>query len=143
MSETIFDIRPIPKPRMTKADAWKKRPVVLRYWAYKDALKLEAKKIGYEPSDKIYLEYLMGMPKSWSKKKKAEMAGKPHKSKPDVDNLTKAFMDCLLDEDSHIYFIAVRKIWSYKSGILVAPNLEFFIEKPVDYAPKQKQKSSF
>ena len=27
------------KPRMTKADTWKKRPIVLKYWAYKDSIK--------------------------------------------------------------------------------------------------------
>ena len=28
-------ITPVSKPRMTRADTWKKRPCVLKYWAYK------------------------------------------------------------------------------------------------------------
>lgn len=32
-------ITPMGKPRMNKADAWKKRPCVLRYWEYSDNLK--------------------------------------------------------------------------------------------------------
>jgi len=30
------------------------------------------------------------MPKSWSKKKKSAMAGRPHRQKPDRDNIDKA-----------------------------------------------------
>ena len=34
---------PLSKPRMTRADTWKKRPIVLRYWEYKDDIKSWAK----------------------------------------------------------------------------------------------------
>ncbi|HHE6457291.1 TPA: RusA family crossover junction endodeoxyribonuclease, partial [Proteus mirabilis] len=32
----VFNIEPVPKPRMTQADKWKKRPPVLKYFAFKD-----------------------------------------------------------------------------------------------------------
>lgn len=36
----VFNIEPVPKPRMTQADKWKKRPPVLKYFAFKDEVKL-------------------------------------------------------------------------------------------------------
>ena len=33
----IYDITPIGKPRMTRADKWKQRPAVMRYRAFCDA----------------------------------------------------------------------------------------------------------
>ena len=35
-----LNIVPVAKPRMTQSDKWKKRPVVQKYWKYKDDLKL-------------------------------------------------------------------------------------------------------
>jgi Holliday junction resolvase RusA-like endonuclease len=56
------------------------------------------------------------MPKSWSKKKKAVMWGKPHTSKPDIDNLVKAILDALngvaFNDDSQIWEIQSSKIWT-------------------------------
>jgi len=39
-------INPLPKPRMVKSDAWRKRPCVVKYWQYKDELKKQFK--GYK-----------------------------------------------------------------------------------------------
>lgn len=36
----IYDITPIGKPRMTRADKWKKRPAVMRYRAFCDEARL-------------------------------------------------------------------------------------------------------
>jgi len=58
------------------------------------------------------------MPKSWSKKKKAEMINKPHKQKPDIDNLLKGLMDALLEEDSHVHTVFARKIWAEEGSIV-------------------------
>ena len=52
------------------------------------------------------------MPKSSSKKKKKEMNGNPHQSRPDVDNIMKGLMDCLFQEDAHIHTIYAKKVWS-------------------------------
>ena len=40
------------------------------------------------------------------------MNGKPHQSRPDVDNLMKGLMDCLFQEDAHIHTIYAKKVWS-------------------------------
>lgn len=34
-----YPLTPVPKPRMTKSDAWRKRPCVMRYWAFKDKVR--------------------------------------------------------------------------------------------------------
>lgn len=57
------------------------------------------------------------MPKSWSKKKKAEYLGKPHQVKPDSDNYLKAFMDALCEDDSYIYDARVQKYWAEEGSI--------------------------
>jgi len=110
----IIYIKPIAKPRMTRQDRWKKRKCVVDYWAFKD----ELRKHNIKLSDKLEVEFHLKMPDSWSKKKKAQMLGKPHKQRPDVDNMCKAIMDCLLKEDSHIYHINASKYWSEEDYIV-------------------------
>lgn len=114
-----FYIKPCPKPRMTRADAWKKRPIVLKYWAFCNELKAQAHKLEYTPGDKVSLVFYIPMAKSWSKKKRELMLGKPHKQKPDIDNLAKAFLDALLKEDSHVWSLTAEKYWANEGSIMV------------------------
>lgn len=117
-----FMLKPCPKPRMTRADKWKKRPIVLKYFAFCNELRVQSKKLDYRPGDKVSLIFYIPMPKSWSKKKMEEMLGKPHKSRPDIDNLCKAFLDALLEEDSFVYSLTAEKYWSTKGSIVVTDN---------------------
>lgn len=57
------------------------------------------------------------MPLSWSEKRKAEFDGKPHQSKPDVDNYLKGLMDALCDDDSYIYDVHASKFWAREGSI--------------------------
>lgn len=117
---TKLPITPIPKPRMTRADAWKQRPVVLNYWAYKDDLQLKAKQAGFTLGPSFGVIFFIPMPHSWSQKKKAQMKGSPHQQKPDLDNLEKALMDCLAPgNDSYIWFKTSQKVWSDEGYILI------------------------
>jgi len=86
MSPSIrhIDITPLGKVRMVKSDSWKKRPSVLRYWAYKDELKLKLPH--YEVGPRLAIRFNLSMPPSWSQKKKDLMCGTPHQQKPDIDN---------------------------------------------------------
>ena len=53
--------------------------------------KAEIRAYGVElPESGWHAVFEMPMPKSWSKKKRAAMDGKPHQSVPDADNLVKA-----------------------------------------------------
>jgi len=114
-----FNIKPCPKPRMTRADRWKKRPIVLKYWDFCNELNRQANRLNYIPGDKVSLIFFIPMAKSWSKKKREQMLGKPHKAKPDIDNLCKAFLDALLAEDSHVYSLTAEKYWSNEPSIVV------------------------
>jgi len=112
---TKLEVTPIGKPRMTQRDKWKKRPAVVRYYEYKDALNLLVK--GPLP-ERLNVVFYIPMPSSWSKKKKAEMCLQPHKNKPDIDNLIKAFTDCLAVEDSYIHEVHAWKIWDIEGKII-------------------------
>jgi Holliday junction resolvase RusA-like endonuclease len=60
------------------------------------------------------------MPKSWSKKKKQAMDGKPHQHRPDLDNLVKAVLDAFFEEDKQIYEVRGVKFWKVKGSILIS-----------------------
>lgn len=121
-SEVVFEaaITPVPKPRMTRSDRWKKRPGVERYWQYKDDLITEALLQDFKvPAAGYHVIFYMPMPKSWSKKEKERMNGQPHQAKPDKDNLEKAFLDALCDDDSYVYDGRVSKYWAQTGGIKI------------------------
>ncbi|HED3064976.1 TPA: RusA family crossover junction endodeoxyribonuclease [Kluyvera ascorbata] len=116
MSEKIFNIVPLGKPRQTRADKWKKRPEVLRYRAFCDEVRLNKVTL---PESGYHVIFVLPMPPSWSKKKRAMMAGKPHQQKPDKDNLEKALLDAIFGEDSHIWDGRVTKIWGETGKIII------------------------
>lgn len=110
-------LEPMGKPRMTQRDRWAKRSVVVRYFAYCDSLR--AALPGFVVPDRLGLEFSIPMPKSWSAKKRVLLKGKPHKQRPDIDNLAKAFMDALADDDSYIYSLKAEKYWDESGSIKV------------------------
>ena len=112
----IYNVMPMGKPRMTRADKWKKRPEVLRYRAFCDHVRLLGVKLSEANS---HATFILPMPKSWSKKKRAEMNGKPHQSKPDKDNLEKALLDALFEDDAHIWDSRVTKLWGEAGQIII------------------------
>ena len=107
----------VAKPRMTHADTWKKRPVVLRYWEYKDDIKNWGIQNNFKLKSEIYVKFYIPMPKSWTLKKKAKMLYTPHKQRPDVDNLLKGLMDAFLEEDSHVHTVYAQKFWDNEGSI--------------------------
>lgn len=109
-----YDITPSAKPRMTQSDKWKKRPIVMRYRAFRDEVRL--KKVAFNNGDRIV--FGVPMPKSWSKQKKEIYEYQANEQVPDVDNYLKALLDSIFDDDSHIWHIGdMRKIWAYKGFI--------------------------
>lgn len=112
----IYNVVPMGKPRTTRADKWKKRPEVLRYRAFCDHVRLLGVKL---PEANSHVTFILPMPKSWSKKKRAEMNGKPHQSKPDKDNLEKALLDALFEDDAHIWDSRVTKLWGEVGQIII------------------------
>lgn len=116
-------IVPVPKPRMTQSDVWKKRPSVVRYREFGDQLRQYLGE-NYKLPGMVNMVFLMPMPNSWSKKKKEEMNGQPHQQEPDVDNLAKAVLDHLARDDSYVWSLTAVKVWSYAGRIEISESDE-------------------
>jgi len=109
---TLNDVKPMGKPRMTRRDKWKKRPCVVRYRAFADALRLAAGEL--PPTELIEdLSWVatFAFPKSYSKKKRTALMGQLHRSTPDRDNCDKAVLDILFKQDSAIAKGTIEKRW--------------------------------
>lgn len=112
----VYNITPMGKPRMTRADKWKKRPEVLRYRAFCDHVRL----LGVElPEAGAHVTFILPMPLSWSKKKRLQHDGQPHQAKPDCDNMLKALMDAIYADDAHVWDCRVTKVWGETGQIII------------------------
>ena len=116
-----YQITPVPKPRQTRADRWKKRPAVVRYRNFADDCKVSGVHV---PLSGSVITFAMPMPKSWSKSKRQRMAGEPHQQKPDLDNLVKALFDAVYQDDCQIWQFSAKKIWTDGPGWFEVENTE-------------------
>lgn len=119
-----LEVVPMAAPRLSQRDKWNPRPIAKRYYKYKDDLAREANKKGFYLSGGVLprLIFYLPIPKSWSKKKKTEMEGHPHrlKKKNDLDNLIKGFKDALIPEDGDVWrYEPPEKRWSCNPRIEV------------------------
>ena len=112
-------ITPCAKPRMTKRDRWKKRPCVERYFAFRDQIHACADKLEGVQIFGSHFIFVIPMPKSWSKKKKAENFAQAHIVRPDSDNLLKGFFDSWLAEDACVWDARASKFWGYTGAIII------------------------
>lgn len=112
-----IDIIPMPAPRMTRADRWKGRECVTKYFSYKTELKLKCNTAGYKLTDQLCVKFYLPIPKSLKNNIKE---GDKHKVKPDLDNLIKALMDAFGVNDSHVFSIKAEKYYSNN------PRIELF-----------------
>ncbi len=126
----LFDIVPISAPRMTQSDKWRLNPehpdinkrqriVVTKYFAYKNDLLTQAKKMNYEIKSVLDVLFIIPMPNSWSEKEKKKMNGLPCKVKPDTDNLVKAIKDTFCKNDSHIWKEISEKRWGFRGSVII------------------------
>lgn len=100
---------PVPKPRMTQRDKWKKRPIVMRYRAFCDVLNLVNNRLGGRLKEiletgEVRMVFFLPIPKSINQKE-----GDPHQVRPDIDNFIKAVFDAVCEDDAHIYEVKARK----------------------------------
>ena len=111
----ILEVKPMGKPRMTRADAWKDRPAVLRWYEYKREVFFSA---AYSPlvlpPSPVFVAWLayLPMPKSWPESKQLEKAFTYHDAKPDKDNIEKGLLDILFTEDKGIAAGSSVKRWA-------------------------------
>lgn len=126
----LFDIIPMGAPRMTQSDKWKTNPnhtdpnkrqreIITKYFKFKDTLRWQSKSMGYEFSNHLDVVFIVPIPDSFSEKKKQRLNGTPVKTKPDIDNYVKAFMDSLKLEDGDVWYIKAIKVYGFKGSILV------------------------
>ena len=129
----VFDITPSPYVRQSQSDKWKKRPVVLRYRAFRDEVALKIKDL---PEDFFHVVFVLPTPRTWSKARKLGMIGRPHLVKPDKDNLEKGLLDAIYRsrDDAHIWNTASTKLWGDRGAIIIADDYLAFLEIPVDLA---------
>jgi Holliday junction resolvase RusA-like endonuclease len=138
----VFNITPQTNVRATQGDRVffripreKLRPAGLKrllrlekYNNYKIDLAALARQKRFSPPEQGgHLIFYLPVPKSWKEYKKKEMHMKLHQSKPDWDNLSKAFFDGLMSEDKYIADVRVTKRWvnaeeGYIEFILELPN---------------------
>ena len=126
LRKVILNITPQTHVRATQGDSIffripreKLRPTGLkrlmrleRYNKYKLDLDSEAKRKSFVmPPIGASITFVIPVPRSWSKKKKKLYHGRFHQSKPDIDNLQKAFLDSLMKEDKQIAHLEVQKRW--------------------------------
>ena len=116
----ILSIAPVSKPRMTRADRWKKRQSVLKFFAFRDAVRQSSawKTLESLDMDSFKIVFHVPMPKSWSKKKKTQYDGKPHQQTPDLDNFLKAWKDSVYEEDAIVWNVEATKLWTSRSGFI-------------------------
>lgn len=118
-----ISIIPIGKPRMTRADTWKKRPAVVRYYDYAD--KLRSLLSNYTtaliyPDNTLTVDFYLPLTPGWTKKKKEQYRGNRHHLKPDIDNIEKGFMDITLPAgDSQVWAKCTRKFWADEGAIVI------------------------
>lgn len=111
----LIPVTPMGAPRQTQRDKWAKRPVVVRYHAFRDVVRLTCNLNKYTLGEELHIEFYLPVPKS---KKAGALNSLPHKEKPDLDNLLKAFMDCW-DQDKEVNIINAKKLWtSDKTGFI-------------------------
>jgi len=119
---------PVAKPRMTQADRWKKRPIVEKYWTFKDNIVRQAKKQNFVLGRAYKVTFYIPLPKSISKKEKEKRLGKAHLIRPDLDNMLKSLNDTLMSEDSGVFYVTCQKKWAEEGKIIVEnlpENLDF------------------
>ncbi len=119
----IVMIEPMGKPRMTQRDKWRKRDVVVRYREFADRLRAACFGVMSNPS-RVSWKAFLPMSESWSKKKKALLQGRPHRLKPDRDNIDKAILDALWENDAGVASGEIAKFWDDGRGARIELTVE-------------------
>lgn len=106
---------PVPKPRMTRSDVWRKppRPSVARWYEFKDLFSIAAREAGIYPGDEIHELYVRIHLKP---RGRGRARGGWHIEKPDLSNVLKAIEDALTDNDEMIYREGLEKLYADENG---------------------------
>jgi Holliday junction resolvase RusA-like endonuclease len=121
MNFTIYDIEPVPKPRMTRSSKWKTVQREAAYYAFKDEVRRMQATL---PEKGYHVIFVLKMPKSWSEAKKNKIRHTGCHKIPDKDNLEKALLDSLFKNDSHIWDGRVSKVWGDSGKVIIITGIK-------------------
>jgi Holliday junction resolvase RusA-like endonuclease len=123
----FIPVEPMGAVRMTQMGKFKS-PSARRYLSYKSHLQWQAKLLGkgkFFSSGplEVHIRFIMSIPESYSKKKKASLIGEYHIKKPDTDNLVKGVFDSLnkilWQDDNQVSKVTAIKVYGETPGIEV------------------------
>jgi Holliday junction resolvase RusA-like endonuclease len=117
------------KPRQTRRDKWMHRDCVVRYRLFADTVRMYAPRdIRWDELGQVNISWtaFFSIPKSYSAKRRAALAGKPHTVKPDRDNVDKALLDALFENDSIVSGGHLQKLWDDGRGARVEMKVETY-----------------
>lgn len=115
----VIDILPMPAPRMVRSDKWAKRPVVTKYFAWRDEFVMKCNVKRWELSPHLDVTFNVEMPSGWSEKKKKLFDGSPHQQRPDLDNMVKSVCDAFGKDDGFVYSLRATKLWARIGSIIL------------------------
>ena len=118
MAVTFYPVTIVAKPRMTRRDKWKARPVVLRYRAFKDECKIF--RVQLDVTKFYHVIALMPVPASLNDIERRKRIFEPHSFTPDKDNLEKALLDALYSDDSIAWDGRFTKVWAGLGGMFIS-----------------------
>jgi len=112
----VIEGEPKAKPRMVRSDKYKKRPCVVKYFAWVNLVraKLAPHPIGSMKS--LEVEFFLPFPKTYSKRKREALANTFHELKPDLDNLVKGICDAGWTDDCIVSSLVASKKWEDEQG---------------------------
>jgi Holliday junction resolvase RusA-like endonuclease len=123
----VINICPMGAPRMNRSVRWKPNKAQIRYFAFKDALRAA---VGSPPvPDELIVTAHLPICNSWSKKRRAEMVGKPHRIRPDWDNISKGICDALFGQDCGIWSGSCKKFWCQQGQERLELTLVYYYKK--------------
>lgn len=120
----IYGVEPMGAVRTTQRQKFKDVRAI-RYRNYKIYIALKVKQHAQcaEPTTApcaVNIRFIMPIPDSWAKKKKDAMAGKPHMSKPDIDNMIKGVFDSVNGliwvDDNQVFEVNASKVYEDKKN---------------------------
>lgn len=126
MPQKILQITPQTQVRSTQGDkiffripedklrpeGLKRKKRLLKYNQYKSDLFDVAQEANFSiPEGHFHVIFYIPIAKTVRKKRRLELHLRPHRSRPDWDNLAKGFCDALLKRDESIHDIHVQKVW--------------------------------
>jgi len=115
--KVVLYVAPVPasRPRVTRWSTFFPK----KYTQFKKDMEMALTNTTFIPTTKLIyaqLDFFVGMPKSWSKKKKLAKNGKFCDNNADIDNYIKAILDSLegvyYENDKQIVMVRARKYYS-------------------------------